>query len=482
MEDSQQTQPQNQVPQGGGHRDPLEQLKALLKKKEIMIPAGLVILLIAGLAMFYQSPPVEEDTDSPSYTIRETVNGAESYRVSFTREFLWVGGEGNESAFIETEGIIQRDGSYDLHVRSNFAESGKEENLSTQSEITVRSLGKEVAMRILNFTRVHFAGGVGLPQVEAESGVPVSGSWFGGSERALFDAAESLGLRPGVLPLGEHGGVEYFENNVVSLFADIAEISELKSDVQEGADRVRRYRIPQEVLTGEIADRIVAILGTRRPNGIGEDVADIFLEGQMSMWQDVATGFVYRVGFTTASVAEGLQVSVDYTLEDINSAPQVSLPQTTLSAADLRTVGDAVLRLSEPAEFGLQEGHLRNLWLALHEYHAANGAYPTTNGATMDIANSVCNLLVQGGRLGECPRDPNEGGFYGYRSADGQEFSVTALLDDPACAYTPTTPPNCQLNPSGDCAVILANTTVSATEDGSCIYEIRGEPGQLTGI
>lgn len=461
----------------------LDNVMRLLRKKEVALPLGLVLVLILGLAL---SGGDRDGRDGPPGVIPEpdeaitlTVEAAESYQVSFSRQFFWVGAESNESANMLTEGVVHRDGTYDLTVTSISEDAGGPANLSTESDIRVIRGDGQAALQLNELTRIHFAGSVTLEQAAEAQGIEHVTQWFVGTDEELLAATEALALRRGAVPIGDHNGVEYFEKDIVSLFADLASVSEVTSDVVEGSDRVRRYQIPQAVLGGGMSERIMTVLGTERPQGVNVDTAAVLRGGQISMWQDTTTGALYRIGFTTGGISEGLQVSVDYTLESIDAAPAVSFPQGTFSPSELRELAQQIQRLSEPTEFGLQEGHVRDLWLVLHEYQSGLGVFPSTEGVTVSVAESICPVLTAGGWLSECPEDPKPGGFYGYRS-DGQTFVVTALLDDSTCAYEPSVPPNCQLNPSSDCEIILANTTVGRTEDGSCLYELFGSPGQLT--
>lgn len=486
MDDSQTPQdPLLNEPQpqsGGGGSDPLEQLKALLKKREVMLPAGLIILLLIGLAAFRGGPQPEQPTlDDPHAAIGDTIAGADSFTIDLTKDYIWISADGtNSSAGVQTTGTVQRrERSFDVTTRATTGVSDLAAiSMQTESVTHTWRSGNNAAVQIEQFDRQYATHEVSLADGEEASGVTTNGAAFTGAPDALSEALTPMELHAGAVPLGEHD-LFLFEDEVVTLMRDLADASELTSDVtEESGNRVRRYRINESVLNdAALQSRMLTMLGADAPT----EEANIFANGQLSMWQDTATGRVHRIGFTTASVAEGLQVSVDYVLTDIGTAPAVMLPESGRSADDLRRVADAVASLGEATVLQQQERALQNLWSALRAYPGVSGSsIPATEDATLNIADIVCGELIDQRLLSTCPADPKTPpGFYGYRS-DGVGFVVTALLEESACDAQVTPPLECapsseaEANIPEECQALLANSSITRTETGECIYEIRG--------
>lgn len=61
-------------------------------------------------------------------------------------------------------------------------------------------------------------------------------------------------------------------------------------------------------------------------------------------------------------------------------------------------------------------------------YHRSNNSYPNTDNNLVKISE-ICPTLS----LSDCPKDPLEERYYGYRS-DGRGFEITSVMEDPECA------------------------------------------------
>lgn len=70
---------------------------------------------------------------------------------------------------------------------------------------------------------------------------------------------------------------------------------------------------------------------------------------------------------------------------------------------------------------------LVKLATVLTVYHRANNSYPGTDNNLVKISE-MCPTLS----LSDCPRDPLEERYYGYRS-NGSGFEITAVMEDPEC-------------------------------------------------